>query len=50
MMEDEILSENIFYYSERRLRKIYSDKELHSNILALIISLLLTPVRGNFIF
>ncbi|KRW99809.1 Protein kinase-like domain [Pseudocohnilembus persalinus] len=47
-VEDEILNENIFYYSERRIRKIYSDKELHASVVALIISLLLTPQRGTF--
>ena len=44
---EDILNENIFYYSERKLRKIYHDEDLHANVIALIISLLLTPSRGD---
>lgn len=43
---EEFLTENTFYYSERRLRKIYDDDELHVLVLSLVISLLLTPNRG----
>jgi len=43
---DEILTENLFYYSERKLRKIYEDDELHVLVVSLMISLLLTPHRG----
>ena len=44
---DEVLTENLFYYSERKLRKIYEDDELHVLVLSLMISLLLTPNRGT---
>ena len=44
---EEVLTENLFYYSERKLRKIYEDDELHVLVLSLIISLLLTPSRGT---
>lgn len=44
---ENILQENVFYYTERKLRKIYQDSDLHSNVIALIISLLLTPNRGT---
>ena len=44
---DEILTENLFYYSERKLRKIYEDDDLHVLVISLMISLLLTPNRGT---
>ena len=44
---DELLTENIFYYSERKMRKIYEDDELHVLVLSLMICLLLTPSRGT---
>jgi hypothetical protein len=47
---DELYSENIFYYSERRLRKLYHDENLHASAVALLVSLLLTPSRGTFYF
>ncbi|KAL4475130.1 hypothetical protein ABPG74_001826 [Tetrahymena malaccensis] len=42
-----VLNENIFYYQERKLRKIYADDELHAYVLSTILSLLLTPTRGT---
>ena len=57
--EEQGFNESIFYYSERkyvhffflpislRLRKIYSDDELHANIVALLLTLLLTTDRGT---
>jgi hypothetical protein len=44
---EELLTENLFYYSERKLRNIYEDDELHVQVLTLMISLLLTPTRGT---
>lgn len=44
---DEMLTENLFYYSERKLRKIYEDDELHVLVISLMVSLLITPKRGT---
>lgn len=41
------MSEDLFYYSERKLRKLYSDSELHANCLALLINLLIKPTKGS---
>ncbi|CAD8067421.1 unnamed protein product [Paramecium sonneborni] len=38
--------DDLFYLSERKLRKIYSDEELHANCLSLLICLLIKPIRG----
>ncbi|CAD8058754.1 unnamed protein product [Paramecium primaurelia] len=39
--------DELFYFSERKLRKIYSDEELHANCLSLLICLLIKPIRGT---
>jgi len=46
-LANEKLSEDLFYYSERKLRKIYEDNDLHSLMISLMISLLLTPKKGT---
>ena len=44
---DETLTENLFYYSERKLRKLYEDDELHVLVISLMVTLLLSPNRGT---
>ena len=44
---EEILTENTFYYAERKLRKLYEDQTLHSLVISLIISVILSPERGT---
>ena len=34
------------YYTERQLKKLYEDDELHVLLVSLLMSLLLTPERG----
>jgi hypothetical protein len=43
---EEVLSEDMIYYYERKLRKLYDDDELHSLIISLMITLLITPNSG----
>jgi hypothetical protein len=43
---EELLDEEMIYFYERKLRKLYDDPELHSLILSLVISLLITPNSG----
>jgi hypothetical protein len=43
---EEVLSEEMIYYYERKLRKLYDDDELHSLIISLMITLLITPNSG----
>ncbi|CAE8681072.1 unnamed protein product, partial [Polarella glacialis] len=41
-----IVHQNVFYFEGRQQRRIYEDVELHSLILTLILSLLMTPKHG----
>ena len=43
---EEILSEEMIYFYERKLRKLYDDDELHSLIISLMLTLLITPSSG----
>jgi hypothetical protein len=43
---EEYLSEEMIYYYERKLRKLYDDDELHSLIISLMLTLLITPNSG----
>lgn len=43
---EDLLDEEMIYFYERKLRKLYDDPELHSLILSLVISLLITPNSG----
>jgi len=41
-----VVNQTIFYFEGRQRRRIYEDPELHSLMLTLILTLLLTPKRG----
>merc|ERR1719261_840214 len=41
-----VVNQNMFYFEGRQRRRIYEDPELHSLMLTLILTLLLTPKRG----
>jgi hypothetical protein len=43
---EELLSEDMIYFYERKLRKLYDDDELHALIISLMITLLITPNSG----
>lgn len=43
---EEVLNEELIYYYERKLRKLYDDDELHSLIISLMLTLLITPNAG----
>jgi hypothetical protein len=43
---EELLSEEMIYYYERKLRKLYDDDELHALIISLMLTLLITPNSG----
>lgn len=43
---EELLSEDMIYFYERKLRKLYDDDELHALIVSLMITLLITPNSG----
>lgn len=43
---DAILDENVIYYSERKLRKLYDDDELHSLCVSLMLSLIIKTSSG----
>lgn len=43
---EEFLSEDMIYYYERKLRKLYDDDELHALVISLMITLLITPNSG----
>lgn len=43
---EEFLSEEMIYFYERKLRRLYDDDELHSLIISLMLALLITPNSG----
>ena len=43
---DEVLDSEMIYTSERKIRKLYEDDELHAMILTFMISLLIKPTSG----
>ena len=43
---EEILSDEMIYFYERKLRKLYDDDEMHSLIISLMMVLLITPNSG----
>lgn len=43
---EDALSEDMIYFYERKLRKLYDDEELHALIISLMITLLITPNSG----
>lgn len=43
---DDFLDSEMLYFSERKVRKLYDDEELHSLCLTLMISLLIKPTSG----
>lgn len=43
---EDFLSEEMIYFYERKLRRLYDDDELHSLIISLMLALLITPSSG----
>jgi hypothetical protein len=43
---EDALSDEMIYFYERKLRKLYDDDELHALVISLMIALLITPNSG----